>query len=472
MIVKMISKFDKGDPQLALFALRLMFPVMLFHAVNYVMQGVLQTNGKFMLPAAVSIFSGLSIIIYIIFFAGRFGIRGLLIATFIGLAAQAASLLPPVILSLGYRYRPSLRLSDYDVRLAGRLALPVLVSSSSYQFNMFINSTFAARFDGGVLTITNMLTLAFTAAQLFIISTLSVFFPKMAARYSTGDNEGFLNSYNSVLRLIIIFAVPASAALAYVSRYLIPLLYGRGKVTEADMSISIIVFAVYACAIASIGFKEAADRAFYAIRDSRTPAAVSVAIMAINISLSLILMNIIGLAGLPVAYFIAITAGAIILMLTLGKRLPRIARQTPKTDNIPASARTNGEIPVLAQANGDITASARTNGGMPMLALKCAISSCAMLAAFIFADIALNISKGANGDIFSIFIYAGNHSAQYNLFRIAVPAAAGITAYAAAAYLLRVDEIRNLLSAFLRIFYKRRKSQSKFRFLQTRSRRD
>ena len=407
LIVRMIAKFNDGNPALALFALRMMFPVLLFHAVNYILQGVLQTNERYLLPAAVSAFSGLSIIIYVALFAERFGIRGLLAATFIGLAAQAVFLVFPAIFSIGYKYKPSLRLADRDVRLAGRLALPVLVSSSSYQFNMFLNSTFTARFDGGVLTITNMLTLAFTAAQLFIISTLAVFFPKMSARYAMGDTTGFMGAYNSVLRLIMIFAVPASAALAYLSHLLIPLLYGHGRVTESDMSVSAAVFTIYACAIASIGFKEAADRAFYAVRDTRTPAAVSVVIMALNVVLSLILMKVFGLAGLPVAYLTAISAGAAILMLILRTRLKKISINNP--DSI--------------------------NGGLLPLALKCGVSTCVMLAALIAVEFVYDRSFAAN---------AFYLPAYEKLIRIAVLTAAGGAAYAAASCALRVEEFRRL----------------------------
>ncbi|MDR3120703.1 MAG: murein biosynthesis integral membrane protein MurJ, partial [Clostridiales bacterium] len=221
LITGLVGRFDAdGARGLALFALRLMFPVMIFHAVNYVLQGVLQSNGRFVLPAIVSAFSGLSVILYVTLLAGRFGIRGLLVATFFGLALQAVVLVPPVAArrgGLGYRFRPSLNLADGDVRLAGRLALPVLVSSSSYQLNMFVNSTFAAGFDGGVITIANMQTLAFTAAQLFILSTLAVYFPKMAALHATGDDGGFRGAFDAVLRLILYFAVPASVGLAFLS---------------------------------------------------------------------------------------------------------------------------------------------------------------------------------------------------------------------------------------------------------------
>jgi len=296
---------------------------------------------------------------------------------------------------------------------------------------MFLNSTFAARFEGGVLTVTNMLTLAFTASQLFIISALSVFFPKMSAKYATGDVKGFLDSYRSVLRLIIIFAVPASAALAYLSRFLIPLLYGRGKVTQGDISISITVFSIYACSIASIGFKEAADRAFYSIRDSRTPAAVSIAILIINVALSLLLMKAIGLAGLPAAYLIAISSGAAMLLLILRSRIKRMAG---RNDVVQPDKDKKDEIFSLA--------------------FKCILSTCIMLVALLLTEAALGRLLPALGDAFSPApvdasspALGGSYSsALYQVICIVTMTVTGGLAYAAAAYAMHIAEFRNFLS--------------------------
>ena len=452
LIIGMMPNFSDGNPELALFALRLMFPIMLFHAISYILQGILQTNNRFLAPATVSAFSGIAVIIYISFFAGRFGIRGLLVATFIGLASQALVLIPQVAGPLKYRYRPTLRLSDEDVRLAGRLALPVLVSSSAYQFNMFMNSTFAASFDGGVLTVTNMLTLAFTAAQLFIISTLSVFFPKMSAFYATGDFNGFRNIFNTVMRLILVFAIPASAALAYLSRLLIPLLYGYGKVTESDMAASVAVFSIYAGSIAAIGIKEAVDRAFYAIKDSRTPAVVSIVIMTLNIALSFILMRTIGLIGLPIAYFTAIATGAALLLIILRIKLPVIwtgagvsaGMGVRASAGAGANVYTKAGVGVGAPTGADASKST-DDARLWQLALKCIASVCIMLATLALAELSLNAAMGAPNGLVALLSTAFGLPTFEQVIRLIILTAIGGITYVASAYAFDITEIRKLL---------------------------
>ena len=442
-IVRLVGRFDAGDRSLAIFALRLMFPIMVFHAVNYAFQGVLQTNKRFVMPAIVSAFSGLSVILYVLLLADRFGIRGLLAATFCGLMLQALVLIPPVR-NIGYRYHIKMDLQNSDVRLAGRLAIPVLVSSSSYQFNMFINSTFAAAFVGGVITITNMQTLAFTAAQLFILSTLAVYFPKMSAQYAIEDYTGYRKTFSDVMRLIIFFAVPASAGLAFLSQDLIRLLYGRGRVTEADLAVSAAVFSLYALAIASIGFKEAADRAFYAMRDSKTPAAVGMLIMVVNITLSFVLKSFLGLIGLAAAYLISITGGALILLYVLKKR-EREQKPGQGLGQHQGLEQKQGEESEQQQGQEKGLERERKKvwqGGMVSLLLKCFLSCAGMLAALLAADRLLSGIWAARAGLGS-FVH------------IVVLTLLGVTVYFVLTILLKVEEAEKIKKMLLHALNRR-----------------
>ncbi|MDR1062093.1 MAG: oligosaccharide flippase family protein [Clostridiales bacterium] len=465
-IVSAAPRFSAGDRELAVFALRLMFPVMVFYALSYIFQGVLQSNGRFAMPAAAGAFSGLSVIAYVLVLAGRFGVRGLLAATFAGLAMQAAALAPSMR-RLGYRYRPRADLSSPDVRLCGRLALPVLISSSSYQLNMFVNSTFATGFSGGVVAISNTQNLAFTAAQLFILSALAVYFPKMSALYAKGDARGFRDSFSSVMRLIVYFAIPASVALAYLSKYLMPILYGRGRVTPGDIAMSAAVFSCYAASIASIGFKEAADRAFYAMRDTRAPAAASVLIMALNVSLSVALKGRLGLIGLPLAYAVSISAGAAILLAALRRRMrdglrkmeaggeheteaggggeeagapggPGMGRGDGRPPE-PAAGRPEGREPAGGRPPLRPSRASRErprprpNDGLKYMAIKCIIASMAMLAALRLADMALPEAAGLAAAAGSMALLVACGAAAYFLATLAlrVGEAAAIASFAA-----------------------------------------
>ena len=459
-IVSLVARFDTGDRTLALFALRLMFPIMIFHSINYIFQGVLQSNRRFVMPAIVSAFSGLSVILYVLLLADRFGIRGLLAATFFGLMLQAAALIPS-IRSIGYHYHARIDFQNVDVRSAGRLTLPVLVSSSSYQLNMFINNIFAAGFAGGVIAVTNMQTLAFTAAQLFILSTLAVYFPKMSALYATRDYTGYRRTFSEVLRLIIYFAIPASAGLAFLSKYLIRFLYGWGKVTESDMAVSAAVFSLYALSIASIGFKEAADRAYYAMRDSKTPAAIGMFIMCLNVTLSIILKGTFGLIGLAAAYFLSITCGSLVLLWLLRKRerkeahLARagigqhVTAEQPVDSVVRANNGNNDKNSKNNRNDGNDSHNSnnrkndRKGDGLQTLLIKCAASTVGMLIVLFTADRLLTKIITAQTSLF------------YLLMAISLTVL-GAVVYFVSTQLLQIDEAVKIKGFLLHIVHRRK----------------
>ncbi len=98
----------KNNPEefnFLVYSLRVLMPVMLFYGLNYILQGMLQSNGIFKLPAFVALPTSIITILYTIILGDKFGERGLLFASLTGLMAQPLILIPAVI-KLGYRFRP------------------------------------------------------------------------------------------------------------------------------------------------------------------------------------------------------------------------------------------------------------------------------------------------------------------------------------------------------------------------------
>jgi len=102
----LLTRFRANGYDFALSALRVMFPVMVFYALNYILQGVLQSLGRYNMPAMVSLPGSIIVILYVFLLGERYGVRGLVTATFIGLAMQALILIPPAFRA-GYAFSPS-----------------------------------------------------------------------------------------------------------------------------------------------------------------------------------------------------------------------------------------------------------------------------------------------------------------------------------------------------------------------------
>lgn len=319
----LLTEFRTEGYDFAVLALRIMFPVMIFFALNYILQGILQSLGKFNMPAIVSVPSSLIVLGYVFFLAPKYGVKGLLIATFIGLSTQALILIPPVF-KTEYRYKPSFDYKNEDIKKAVKLMIPVMLGASAYQFNMFFNVTLTANMEKMVTIFSIVQNLVMYAVLAFIYSITAVVFPKFTMLASRGDMEGFKSSLTGVLTTVIYFMVPSTMGFILVRKELINLLVGWGKITPGDVSVAASILGLYALGIMGVGIKEVTDRAFYSLKDTRRPAIIGVVIMIVNIAASVILIKVIGPYGIPLGNSISMLTGAFILLLLLRKKIGAI----------------------------------------------------------------------------------------------------------------------------------------------------
>lgn len=315
-------KANEQDYNFAVMALRIMFPIMIFYALNYIFQGILQSFGKFNMPAFVSIPSSIIQIGYVIFFGNKYGVKGLLIATFIALSTQALILIPP-ILKTDYRYKLSFNYKDEDVQKAVKLMIPIIIGTSAEPLNLFFNVIIAANLGDGdmIAMLTLIQNLVSYAVLAFIFSVTAVAFPKFSALASRSDISEFKNSVVKVLTSMFYFLMPATVGFILVRKELINLLVGWNKFTPENVALASVLFALYSLGVVGRGVKEVVDRAFYSLKDTKAPAIIGVIIMTVNISMSLLLLRFIGVYGIPVAYSVSILTGSAVLLLLLRKKI-------------------------------------------------------------------------------------------------------------------------------------------------------
>jgi putative peptidoglycan lipid II flippase len=315
-----LTRFKTEDYGFALMSLRIMFPIMIFYALNYILQGVLQSLGRFNMPAFVSVPGSIIVILYVLLLGNRYGVRGLIFATFIGLSLQALILIPPVLKT---EYRPGLGFDyrDEDIKNAVKLIPPVLIGTSAYQLNMLFNTTFSANFKDAVALITTIQNLILYAVLAFIYSITSVLFPKLTMLAARNDMEAFRDTLLKTIKTICYFLIPAAFGFVAVRYQLIDFLYGWGKVTESNINLASKILALYAFGTVGIGVKEVIDRAFYSLKDTKLPALNGVIMMIINITASLLLVRFLGIPGIPLAYSVSALCGAVVLIFAVRKKI-------------------------------------------------------------------------------------------------------------------------------------------------------
>lgn len=311
-------------------ALMVVMPVMFFYGLNYIFQGMLQAMGSYKLPAFVSVPSSLVVILYVFFLADKFGISGLLVATVIGLSLQAIILIFPLYKN-GYRYRPSFELKHPDIVNALKLTGPVLLGVSAYQLNMLYNVTMIARFEGMVTLLTYVQNIVLYMVLAIIYSVTAVIYPRLTESASKNDMAQYKKDLGGILGAICTLLIPMTFGFIAVSEPLLRVIAQYGNITDADISKAALLLAAYAVGVLGIGLKEILDRAFYALKDTKTSAVTGFIIMAVNIGLSLVLIQVIGAYGIPLAYSISSLVGCALLLWRLRKRIGNFAIGVGKT---------------------------------------------------------------------------------------------------------------------------------------------
>jgi len=315
-----LTRFKTEGYDFAVFALRIMFPVVIFYGLNYILQGMLQSLGKFTMPSLVSAVSNFIIIFYIFFIGDKYGIKGLLIITFIALSSQAIILIPP-LLSTGYRFKPLFQLNNRDVKTAFKLIPNVLVAGSAYQLMLLFNITVLANFEDSVAVVTMVQNLILSVTLTFIYAITTVLFPRFTILIAQGKLEELKRNMKRTVGVILFVLIPLTAGIVATKFQIIDFFYGWGKFTSDNVEFASSVLALYSLGIAGIGVKEVFVRVFYSFKDTKTPALIEVVTVAVNVLSILLLIKPMGVWSIPIAHSLSSLVGGVLSTFMINKKI-------------------------------------------------------------------------------------------------------------------------------------------------------
>lgn len=314
---------DFSDKAYAAKALAIMMPVMFFYALTNIYQGILQSMDRHMSAALINLPSGIVILLYIAFFADRFGVTGLLWTVVFGLFLQFA-ILPLPAHRAGFRFKPVVDFKDENIRTVGRMMLPVVLGASAYQFNMFFNNTMMSAVEPESVTLFNFVqTLILSSVMTLVLAITSVKYPALTVCAAREDTEGFRRELSGTMGAMIYLLTPIAFGLIVLGHPLLSLISLHGKVIPENIDTEAAFLTMYSLCIVFLGLKEIADRALYSLRITRVSAWIGVVIMAVNIVFGWILsrMTPLGAAGIPLGYSIGVIAGTSWLLLRLKREI-------------------------------------------------------------------------------------------------------------------------------------------------------
>jgi putative peptidoglycan lipid II flippase len=266
-----------------------MFPFLLLVSMSSLAMGILNTKGKFFVPAMASSCFNLGSIIagggLALLFPhyGRPAIEGMAIGTLVGGAMQLLVQLP-LVFRFGFRLRPGLALADPGLRRIGRLIVPAIIGLSATQINIFVNTNFASRCaEGSVAWLNYAFRLIQFPIGLFGVALSMAALPVMARQAAEGDRKLMGDTMVSALGMVFVLTLPAAAGLAVLAEPLVALIFEHGRFTMADTAMTAAAVRFYAIGLMAYSAVKITVPVFYALDDTRWPVIASFAAVAANI---------------------------------------------------------------------------------------------------------------------------------------------------------------------------------------------
>jgi len=295
-----VDEADRHD--LATDMLRLTFPYLLFVSLTAFAGGVLNSFGRFAVPALTPVLLNLSLIGTALWLAPRMAepIEALAWGVLIAGIAQLLFQLP-FLMRLGLLPRPRLRAGHEGVRRVVGLMLPAIFGSSVVQINLLFDTLIASFLASGSIS-----WLYFSdrfvelPLALFGIAIGTVILPRLSRHHASGDARGFSDTLDWGLRASLLVAIPAMVGLICLAGPILATLIQYREFTADDTHMSALSMMAFAFGLPGFILVKVLGPGFFSRQDMRTPVRIGVIAMLANMGLNLLLVvpwTALGVAG-------------------------------------------------------------------------------------------------------------------------------------------------------------------------------
>ena len=294
---------EPGKFALTVELLRITFPYIIFISLVSLSAGILNTWNRFSIPALTPALLNVAFIVGAVFFADFFDPPVLVLAwaVFAGGLLQLA-LQIPVLARLGLLPRWRLDLRHPGVRRVLFLIVPAAFGVSVSQVSQLINQGFASFLaTGSVSWLYYADRLMEFPAGMLGVAVGTILLPSLS-RYHAGDaREEYSRLLDWGLRVTLVLALPAAAALAVLAIPLIATLfhYGRFGIEDAWMTRQALV--AYSVGLVGMILVKILAPGFYARQNIVTPVRIGIATLVATQVMNLVFIGPLKHAGLALA---------------------------------------------------------------------------------------------------------------------------------------------------------------------------
>ncbi len=278
--------------ELASEMLRITFPYLLLISLTAFAGAILNTYGRFAIPAFTPVLLNVSLIGSAVFLSPMFDepvvalAWGVFIAGVLQLVFQF-----PFLMHLKLLPRPVFGWQDEGVQRILKLMIPALFGVSVAQINLLLDTVLASFLQtGSVSWLYYSDRLTELPLGVFGIAISTVILPSLARKHASRSAKEFAHTLDWAVRMILLIGLPSAVALILLAEPLIITLFKYGALTERDVAMSAMSLRAYSCGLLAFMLIKVLAPGYFSRQDMKTPVKIAVQAMVANMVLNLLLI--------------------------------------------------------------------------------------------------------------------------------------------------------------------------------------
>lgn len=316
--------------------LRITFPYIFFISLTALAAGVLNSYGRFAVPAFTPVLLNVCLIAAALWWSPYFAEPITAMAWGVFIAGVAQLLFQTYYLArLGLLSWPALNWHHRGVRRVMKLMLPGIIGSSAMQINLLFDVMIAS------FLVTGSVTWLYFADRMielplgvFGIALATVILPILSSKHSQGDPQAFSRTMDWALRLVVVIALPAAVGLGVLATPIISTLFQYGGFTAHDVQMASWSLLAYSFGLLGFILVKILAPGYFARQDTRTPVKIGMISMLVNMLGNLIFVVLllkVGFEGPHAGLALATTLSSFVNagLLLRGLRQQQIYRPEP-----------------------------------------------------------------------------------------------------------------------------------------------
>ena len=323
------SSFGFADKrELTVYLTRIMFPYLLLVSLAAIAMGLLNSKGRFGIPASASSFFNLGSVIvgvwgyYIAPKLGQHPATGMAVGVLVGGALQFIVQVPSMR-RVGFRYKLILDFTDPGLKQVIKLMAPAVLGSAAMHVNMILNSIFASQGEGWLAWNQRAFRIMYFPIGVLGVAISTASLPVLSRFAAQKSMDEYRKILSYALKLVFILSLPASAGLIVLNKPIVSLLFEHGKFGSYDTTQVAGQVFCYAFGLCGYSGVKIATDGFYALKDIRTPVIVSLFTISLNILLNYIFIFQLGVdhRSLAISTACSITTNFLLVLALLWRRV-------------------------------------------------------------------------------------------------------------------------------------------------------